>query len=180
MPTRMVLSLALQLLSRRPEQDLVHVHVLRLAHGERDCPRSFSYAPSSYVWRSNDSALTRGAADTRSVSQEHFSGAVECSACSIKGHVKNKFILGVCRRIFSWTACPFSVGSCYHLGYLPFSRGPSTTLSPRPARVWPNWLLLAAPYRVSARTNHAADNKAESRTGRGLRVTSMWVCWLLA
>jgi len=29
----------LELLARGPEQDLVHVHLLRLAHGEGDCPR---------------------------------------------------------------------------------------------------------------------------------------------
>ena len=28
-----------ELLARGPEQDLVHVHLLRLAHGEGDCPR---------------------------------------------------------------------------------------------------------------------------------------------
>ncbi len=30
---------SLELLARGPEQDLVHVHLLRLADGEGDCPR---------------------------------------------------------------------------------------------------------------------------------------------
>ncbi len=30
---------SLELLARGPEQDLVHVHLLRLAHGVGDCPR---------------------------------------------------------------------------------------------------------------------------------------------
>jgi len=31
--------IGLEFLARGPEEDLVHVHLLRLAHGEDDCPR---------------------------------------------------------------------------------------------------------------------------------------------
>src|ERR1700738_2812745 len=46
MPTRMLLSLPLQLLARGPEQDFVHVYIARLAHCEDDYLRKRSWQES--------------------------------------------------------------------------------------------------------------------------------------
>src|SRR3990172_4260729 len=53
---------------------------------------------------------------------------------------RTKFNLGICRRIFSWTACaPSPLGVASHLGCLPSSAGCNLTLSPRPrVRVVPS------------------------------------------